>query len=90
MNLREWSNLTTDQRQQWLGLQSPRSLTELLVMIAEMLDQTTEMDSELSMLIDPDESVTNARNFTVNTLRNVEYHLTKEIRDRQILLEKTV
>lgn len=90
MNLRDWSNLSVEQRKEWLDGQSDKMLIQLLVMIGEMLKQADEMDAELRMLIDPDEAVLNARHFTHNTLRDVEVHLTHAIKDRHILAEQTV
>jgi len=90
MNLRDWSNLSVEQRKTWLNAQTPKSLVNLLVMIGEMLNQADEMDAELRMLIEPDQSVLDARNFTHSTLRDVETHVTHAIRDRNILMEQTV
>jgi hypothetical protein len=83
MNLREWNTLTAEQRKAWMDSQSSRSLLELFIMIAEMLDQASEMDAELRTL-EPNEDVNNARDFTVNTLRDVERHLTDTIRQKQL------
>lgn len=90
INLRGWSNLTIEERKAWLENQSPKSLVNLLVMIGEMLKQADDMDAELSQLIEPNDTVLDARNFTYNTLRDVERHITYAIRDRNILIEQTV
>lgn len=88
MNLNEWSKLTVEERKAWLKDQSPRRLTELLVMINDMLKEADQLDAELSLLIDPSLEVIQARDFTYNTLRDVEYNLVHELRDRQALVER--
>lgn len=71
MNLREWDTLTVEQRKQWIKEQSPKSLTDLLVMIREVIDQTTAMEKELDTL-DPVDTITIARTFTRDTLRDIQ------------------
>jgi hypothetical protein len=90
MTLSKWSSLSLDERKAWLEDQSPRKLTELLGMLEEMLMSADDMDGQLALLIEPSEVVTNARNYTVNTLRDVEKHIVNELLGRQPLLARTV
>lgn len=93
MNLREWSTLTIDQRKAWLNQQTPRSLSALLVMLGEMLTNADDLDAELALLEEPSDHVINARNFTYNTLRDVETHVANELHNRMhktTLIERTV
>lgn len=78
MTLREWDKLTIIQRKAWLKEQSPASLRELLSMILEIIEQTDRMNQELDML-EPCDSITNARIFTNTTLRNIQTALIETI-----------
>jgi len=90
MTLSEWSKLSNAERKAWLQSQTPRKLTELLGMLEEMLMSADDMDGQLALLIEPDAVVTNARNFTYNTLRDVEKNVVNELLDRQPLLSRAV
>lgn len=94
MNLHEWDTLTVEERTAWLDQQEPKSLLALLTMIGEMLAEADSWDAELAMLIEPNDTVLSARNFTVRTLRDVETQITRTIQKRynnvSTLLEKAV
>lgn len=86
MNLKEWSTLDDEGKKNWLALQNHNSLMALLGMINEMLMNADELDAMLAMIEEPTEDVLNARNFTYNTLRDVETHIVRAIQ----LKEQTV
>lgn len=83
INLRDWNNLTISERKKWLESQSPKSLIELLGMIGEMLEEVENMDAQLAILSNPSADVTDARNFTYNTLRDIENNVIVELCSRE-------
>lgn len=90
ITLKEWSNLTTEERKEWLDSKSMLTLTELLKMLNEVTDLNSDMDVELSKL-DLEEPVLNAQSFTRDTLREVKQHVVTELAERsEMLISRTV
>jgi hypothetical protein len=90
ITLKEWSQLSTEQRKQWLDDKSMLTLTELLQMLEEVTDINTDMGIELSML-DLQEPVISARDFTRDTLTEVKHYVVTELKERsEQLISRTV
>ena len=85
MNLAEWGKLTVDERKQWLKDQSPKRLSELLVIIADILNQTDQFSkNELSSLGELSSDIIMARDNTYTALRDIEQNIGLELRERTV------
>lgn len=81
LNLTEWSQLSANDRQQWLIAQSQSSLANLLNIIITMLENTTIVDTKLAIMPKSD-VINSAIAFTHDSLTEMELYVLNELISR--------
>lgn len=85
MSLSEWSKLTVDQRKEWLHQQEPRKLTAILDAINIMLNETKQLNAQLSTV---DLPIVNGQVDTYSLLQDMSHAVTNELQYK--LVERSV
>lgn len=71
MNLSEWSKMDVAGKNDWLNAQARMDLEHILAILGELLEHADDLDAQIAML-PPSEDINTAREFTYNTLRDME------------------